>query len=48
MPAISSDALIRIAAIVLIIAFVAGIWLTARRSSDAASPTQLLLHMCFR
>jgi hypothetical protein len=46
MPSISSDNLIRIVAIVSIVAFLARVWIKDRRRSDGNSPMEVLLHMC--
>jgi hypothetical protein len=46
MPAISSDNLIRIVAIISIVAIVTRVWLKERRRSDDNSPMEVLLHMC--
>jgi hypothetical protein len=46
MPAISSDNLIRIVAIVSIVAIVTRLWLKERRRSDDNSPMEVLLRMC--
>lgn len=46
MPAISPENLIRVAAIVLMIAYFARLWLEDRRNSEGNSPEQVLLHMC--
>jgi hypothetical protein len=46
MPTLSQDNLIRIAAIILAVAFVTALWFKARRTNDRNSPRDVLLHMC--
>ena len=46
MPTSTSDNIIRVAAIIIFVAYFARLWLKDRRSSERNSPKQVLLHLC--